>query len=147
MSTKLSYRKRRQELKQIIQEQGTWVFNKTQLAEKYKISRTQLYKDLDIIINEIPKEKINEIRLNINVVLKFSLKNALRIVLENNDNPELQLKGIHAIDKICNSIIGFISNNKNDFVDNEQDVQLKHPGIVLKIVEKLGKINEKQGLI
>lgn len=78
---------RREELKKIIEEIGLWNINKTQLGEKFGVTRQQIIKDVDKIIKQIPKEKLEQVAPEFLMAYIKGLKE-MRKILVQGDNRE-----------------------------------------------------------
>lgn len=102
MGNKISASDRRNEIKELIAEKGIFTINKSALGRKYGVSDVMIRKDIDIILKEIPEEKIEHMAFQIQYHFKHALKVADSLLDNKNDNIRLK-----AVDKLTQAIERF----------------------------------------
>lgn len=84
----LHFQERREEIKRIIETLGIWNINKTQLANRYSVSRQTIIKDFKQLLKGVPKEDLEEIKFNLKIAHQKSISEAQKILATSPDNIE-----------------------------------------------------------
>jgi len=102
MVLKDSVRERRQKLKELIGERGLWNINKSEIGREFNVSPTQINRDVELILQEIPEENVKELVHEMRHMFKHAIKTAERN-LDSKDS-SIQLK---AVNSLVNSMSNF----------------------------------------
>ncbi len=106
MVNKISVEKRREEIKELIAEEGIFRINKSALGRKYGVSDVMIGKDIEVILKEIPDEKIENIFLKIYAQLNHLLIINEKLLMSEDEN--IRLRAIQMMMVVINRYIDFI---------------------------------------
>lgn len=137
---KLTTKQRRNRIRELVEDFGSWNFDKTKLSNDFGVSRKTIYDDINVILKETNSEDLEEIRLNIRSSLKFSIRLAQKIAVDNSNNPEMVLKALNTIAKIAESFGKLIP------MQQEEQNQKLTINDILKVAEeaKLRRASEQK---
>ena len=89
VSNKVDFRKRREELRRIIEEIGLWNVNKTALAKKFGVTESQIRSDIKKIIKKIPADKLREPAWEFFHAYKKAQKELRKIIVQGNTKEKI----------------------------------------------------------
>ncbi len=106
MVKKYSVEERRNEICELILNEGLFSINKSALGRKYGVSDVMIGKNIDIILKKIPKEKIEDIIDKIYVQYMHILITNEKLLMSEDEN--IKLKAINSIIKVINEYLKFL---------------------------------------
>ena len=143
--TILNFQERRNKLKELIEEVGLWNINKTRLAGEWGISRETLYQDIRSVIQGVPIEDLQEIKIELFKAGKLAISESLKILAENN-KPEIKLKSaivvLDSIEKFTKFLENFDFKEKSS---QRVDINLKNEVSSVSKVSYLIEKLEREG--
>lgn len=92
---KVACEKRRNELKEMIAENGVWSINKQKMGRKYGVTGVQIARDIETILKDVPVESVQSIVSSLEPYFKRAIKKANEVM--ESSNAGLQVKGITAL--------------------------------------------------
>lgn len=97
VTKRLATGERRAEIIRLIEDIGLWNLPITGLAQKYGISRTQIYKDLAQIKKRIPIAELEEVSFVLHKSLKKALRETQKIIADPKATSTIKLKAINTV--------------------------------------------------
>ena len=139
---RLSHQERKQEIIRLIKELGLDNLHLVTLAEKFGVTRQQIYKDIQKILNAWKPDDPNRIYTKIDTFYEKGLKTCHKQM--NNENPSIALKAAVVGDDISEGYVKFLESvgrkqKVADKIEHQGDIQFIVPEWMVecqKIVSK-----------